>query len=91
MRPGPIQGARRYPIRAGRDWKSGTCRHPRLRTVADAGAGAWADTRGVPLFQEQAKRIAIDAAKFTPEQGKPTSYDARWRRSGLGHDPTRFL
>ncbi len=43
-------------------------------------------TLGVPLFQEQAMRIAIEAAQFTPEEANalaPRDGDVPQRR----HDP----
>ena len=72
VRPGPIQGDMVHPYlrrRAGREEViyPATCD----RGVGDKDelrSGCWARTLGVPLFQEQAMRIAIEAAKFTPEQ-----------------------
>ena len=62
VRPGPIQGDMVHPYlrrRAGREKVS----YPSaaLRQVL-------AKTLGVPLFQEQAMRIAIEAAGFTPAE-----------------------
>ena len=63
VRPGPIQG---------------DMVHPYLRRRERRGAGrlsveaSWSEvlgkTLGVPLFQEQAMRIAIVAAGFTPDE-----------------------
>jgi hypothetical protein len=38
-------------------------------------------TLGVPLFQEQAMRIAIEAANSHPK--RPTACAARWRRFAM--------
>jgi error-prone DNA polymerase len=63
VRPGPIQGDMVHPYlrrREGRekpDYKD----HPELEKILGK-------TLGVPLFQEQAMRIAIECADFTPDQ-----------------------
>ncbi|MBN1172517.1 MAG: error-prone DNA polymerase, partial [Micromonosporaceae bacterium] len=62
IRPGPIQGDSVHPYlrrRAGQE--PVTYPHPALRP-------ALARTLGVPLFQEQLMRIAIDVAGFTPAE-----------------------
>ncbi len=70
VRPGPIQGDMVHPYLRRRqgletpEFPSPDPEHgppDELRRVLGR-------TLGVPLFQEQAMRIAIDAAKFTPEQ-----------------------
>ena len=70
VRPGPIQGDMVHPYlrrRNGREkvvYPSPSPAHgdkDELRRVLHK-------TLGVPLFQEQAMRIAIEAAKFTPEE-----------------------
>jgi error-prone DNA polymerase len=70
VRPGPIQGDMVHPYlrrRNGREavvYPSPSPAHgdrDELRKVLHK-------TLGVPLFQEQAMRIAIEAAKFTPEE-----------------------
>ena len=70
VRPGPIQGDMVHPYlrrRAGKEdpvYPSPSPEHGEkneLRRVLER-------TLGVPLFQEQAMRIAIEAAKFTPEE-----------------------
>jgi len=70
VRPGPIQGDMVHPYlrrRAGREevfFPSPDPAHgppDELRRVLGR-------TLGVPLFQEQAMRIAIEAAEFTPEE-----------------------
>ncbi|MDQ7248937.1 error-prone DNA polymerase [Dongia sedimenti] len=63
VRPGPIQGDMVHPYlrrREGRepiDYQG----HPELERILGK-------TLGVPLFQEQAMRIAIECAGFTPDQ-----------------------
>jgi len=70
VRPGPIQGDMVHPYlrrRSGKedvDYPSPAPEHgdqDELERVLKK-------TYGVPLFQEQAMRIAIEAAKFTPEE-----------------------
>jgi error-prone DNA polymerase len=60
VRPGPIQGNMVHPYLRRRD-KIEAVTYPKeeLREVLDK-------TLGIPLFQEQAMRIAIVGAKFTP-------------------------
>jgi error-prone DNA polymerase len=69
VRPGPIQGDMVHPYLKRRKMKAEEIEYPypkggnkdELRNVLHK-------TLGVPLFQEQAMRIAIEAAKFTPEE-----------------------
>ncbi len=69
VRPGPIQGNMVHPYLKRRQMKPEDIDYPypkggdknELRTILEK-------TLGVPLFQEQAMRIAIEAAKFTPEE-----------------------
>jgi error-prone DNA polymerase len=69
VRPGPIQGDMVHPYLRRRKMKPEDIEYPypkggnkdELRNVLHK-------TLGVPLFQEQAMRIAIEAAKFTPEE-----------------------
>ena len=62
VRPGPIQGDMVHPYLRRRNGKE-TITYPseELRQVLNK-------TLGVPLFQEQAMRIAVVAAGFTPEE-----------------------
>ena len=62
VRPGPIQGDMVHPYLRRRNGKE-TITYPseELRQVLNK-------TLGVPLFQEQAMRIAIIAAGFTPSE-----------------------
>ncbi len=69
MRPGPIQGDMVHPYLKRRKMKPEDIEYPypkggnkdELRNVLHK-------TLGVPLFQEQAMRIAIEAAEFTSEE-----------------------
>ncbi|HEY0236118.1 MAG TPA: error-prone DNA polymerase, partial [Afipia sp.] len=69
VRPGPIQGNMVHPYLQRRQMKPEDIEYPypkggnrnELRDVLHK-------TLGVPLFQEQAMRIAMEAAKFTPEE-----------------------
>ncbi|MBU4434918.1 MAG: error-prone DNA polymerase [Alphaproteobacteria bacterium] len=70
VRPGPIQGDMVHPYlrrRNGQDpveWPAPSPEHgPR-----DELRGILGKTFGVPLFQEQAMSLAIEAAKFTPDE-----------------------
>ncbi len=69
VRPGPIQGDMVHPYLRRRKMRPEDIEYPypkggnrdELRAILKR-------TLGVPLFQEQAMRIAIEAAKFTPEE-----------------------
>lgn len=69
VRPGPIQGNMVHPYLKRRSMREEEIEYPfpkygdknELKDILKK-------TLGVPLFQEQAMRIAIDAAKFTPEE-----------------------
>ncbi len=88
VRPGPIQGDMVHPYlrrRSGKeavDYPSPSPQfgHPdELRRVLGR-------TYGVPLFQEQAMRIAIEAAKFTPEEANALRRSmATFRNAGTIH------
>jgi error-prone DNA polymerase len=62
VRPGPIQGDMVHPYLRRREGRE-TPEYPRpeLRQVLEK-------TLGVPLFQEQAMRVAIECAGFTPSE-----------------------
>ena len=70
VRPGPIQGDMVHPYLRRRDgiehveYPSPAPEHG----DADELKRVLGRTLGVPLFQEQAMQIAIDAAKFTPDE-----------------------
>ena len=62
VRPGPIQGDMVHPYRRRRSGlEEVTYPTPELRRVLEK-------TLGVPLFQEQAMRVAIECAGFTPSE-----------------------
>ncbi len=70
VRPGPIQGDMVHPYLRRREglepvhFPSPAPEHG----PADELEAVLGKTLGVPLFQEQAMRLAIEAAKFTPEE-----------------------
>jgi error-prone DNA polymerase len=78
VRPGPIQGDMVHPYlrrRAGED--PVTYPNDEIRKVLEK-------TLGVPLFQEQAMRLAVVAAGFTPgEADQLRRAMGAWRRPGL--------
>ncbi len=62
VRPGPIQGGMVHPyLKRRQGFETVSYPKPELQEVLQK-------TMGVPLFQEQAMRIAIVAAKFTPDE-----------------------
>ena len=70
VRPGPIQGDMVHPYLRRRQGKE-QVRYPSpspKHGPPDELERVLGKTLGVPLFQEQAMRIAIEAAKFTPEE-----------------------
>ncbi len=70
VRPGPIQGDMVHPYLRRRDGIE-TVSYPSPEKYPDCKdelRNILQRTLGVPLFQEQAMQIAIDAAKFTPEE-----------------------
>jgi error-prone DNA polymerase len=70
VRPGPIQGDMVHPYlkrRANPQAVVYPSPHP-WEGPPDELKNVLVKTLGVPLFQEQAMRIAIEAAKFTPEE-----------------------
>ena len=77
VRPGPIQGGMIHPYLRRRqglepvDYPSEALRNVLQRTL------------GVPLFQEQVMRIAMEAAGYTPGQADQLRRDmAAWKRHG---------
>lgn len=70
VRPGPIQGDMVHPYLKRKngtepvDWPAPAPEHG----PADELKGILGKTFGVPLFQEQAMSLAIEAAKFTPDE-----------------------
>ncbi len=92
VRPGPIQGDMVHPYlkarKAERDGK------PRLQLPGPSSEHGPPDelssilkrTYGVPIFQEQAMKIALDAAKFTPDEANQLRKAmATFRSRGMVH------
>ena len=78
VRPGPIQGQMVHPFLKARE-NPAAVRYPNaaIREVLEK-------TLGVPLFQEQAMRLAVVAAGFTPgEADQLRRAMAAWRRPGM--------
>ena len=78
VRPGPIQGQMVHPYLRRRNGEE-TPSYPNneIREVLDK-------TLGVPLFQEQAMRLAVVAAGFTPgEADQLRRAMGAWRRPGV--------
>jgi error-prone DNA polymerase len=77
VRPGPIQGDMVHPYLRRREGKEKVDYvKPELEAILKK-------TLGVPLFQEQAMRIAIDAAGFAPDKAdKLRRAMATFRRNG---------
>ena len=78
VRPGPIQGGMVHPYLKRRD---GT--EPWEPKPGDALDEVLKETKGIPLFQEQAMQMAIKGAGFTPgEADQLRRAMAAWRRTG---------
>ena len=76
IRPGPIQGQMVHPFLRRRNGEEPvTYPHPKLKPILER-------TLGVPLFQEQGMRMAIEAGGFTPGQ-------ADQLRRAMGHKRSR--
>ncbi|HLU79558.1 MAG TPA: error-prone DNA polymerase, partial [Burkholderiaceae bacterium] len=77
VRPGPIQGGMVHPyLRRRQNLESARCPYPELEKVLGR-------TLGVPIFQEQAMQIAMEAAGFNPDEADELRRAmAAWRRSG---------
>ncbi|HEX8447041.1 MAG TPA: error-prone DNA polymerase [Sphingomonas sp.] len=70
VRPGPIEGDMVHPYlrrRAGKERVEYPSPHPD-HGPADELVQLLGKTRGVPLFQEQAMKLAMVAARFTPDE-----------------------
>jgi error-prone DNA polymerase len=78
VRPGPIQGNMVHPYLKRRDGlEQPSYPNDAIREVLDR-------TLGVPLFQEQAMRLAVVAAGFTPgEADQLRRAMGAWRRPGV--------
>ena len=81
VRPGPIQGGMVHPYLRRRGGEEQiTFPHPSLVPIL-------ARTLGVPLFQEQVMRIAVEAAGFTPgEADELRRKMGAWRKRGTMGD-----
>jgi len=76
IRPGPIQGDMVHPyIRRRQGREPVDYPHPKLEPVLER-------TLGVPLFQEQGMRMAVEVAGFTPGQADEL-------RRAMGHKRSR--
>jgi error-prone DNA polymerase len=76
IRPGPIQGEMVHPfLRRRSGMEAVTYPHPKLKPVLER-------TLGVPLFQEQGMRLAIEAAGFS-------AGEADQLRRAMGHKRSR--
>lgn len=77
VRPGPIQGGMVHPYLRRRDGKEPIC------FPTEAVRDVLGRTLGVPIFQEQAMKLAIVAAGFTPDQADALRRAmAAWKRKG---------
>lgn len=78
VRPGPIQGQMVHPyLKARRTGIQPEYPNDKIRQVLEK-------TMGVPIFQEQAMRLAVVAAGFTPgEADMLRRAMAAWRRPGV--------
>ena len=82
IRPGPIQGQMIHPfLRRRAGLEPVTYPHPKLRPVLER-------TMGVPLFQEQGMRLAIEAAGFSPGEADKLRRAMGHKRS---HDRMREI
>ncbi|WBO58482.1 hypothetical protein GT370_15035 [Acidocella sp. MX-AZ03] len=68
VRPGPIQGDMVHPYLRRRQGKEAVSYPARAGGQPNELEEILGKTMGVPLFQEQAMKIAMVAAKFTPEE-----------------------
>ena len=77
VRPGPIQGDMVHPyLRRRKGEEEVVYPHPKLERILTK-------TLGVPIFQEQVMKLAVEAAGYTPGEADQLRRDmAAWRRSG---------
>ena len=77
VRPGPIQGDMVHPyLRRRKGEEAVVYPHPKLERILRK-------TLGVPIFQEQVMKLAVEAAGYTPGEADQLRRDmAAWRRSG---------
>jgi len=77
VRPGPIQGDMVHPyLRRRKGAEEVDYPHPKLERILKK-------TLGVPIFQEQVMKLAVEAAGYTPGEADQLRRDmAAWRKSG---------
>jgi error-prone DNA polymerase len=77
VRPGPIQGDMVHPyLRRRKGEESIDYPHPKLERILKK-------TLGVPIFQEQVMKLAVEGAGYTPGEADQLRRDmAAWRKSG---------
>jgi error-prone DNA polymerase len=77
VRPGPIQGDMVHPyLRRRKGEEEILYPHPKLERILKK-------TLGVPIFQEQVMKLAVEAAGYTPGEADQLRRDmAAWRKSG---------
>ncbi len=77
VRPGPIQGDMVHPYLRRRTGEEQILYpHPKLERILKK-------TLGVPIFQEQVMKLAVEAAGYTPGEADQLRRDmAAWRKSG---------
>ncbi len=78
VRPGPIQGKMVHPYLRRR------CGHEQVEYPSEAVRDVLSKTLGVPLFQEQAMKLVVVAAGFTPgEADQLRRAMGAWKRTGV--------
>jgi error-prone DNA polymerase len=77
VRPGPIQGQMVHPyLRRSQGMEPVEFPHPKLEKILNR-------TLGVPLFQEQVMRLAVEVGGYTPGEADQLRRDmASWRAAG---------
>jgi len=77
VRPGPIQGDMVHPyLRRRKGEEEVDYPHPKLERILKK-------TLGVPIFQEQVMKLAVETAGYTPGEADQLRRDmAAWRKSG---------
>jgi len=77
VRPGPIQGDMVHPyLRRRKGDEEVDYPHPKLERILKK-------TLGVPIFQEQVMKLAVETAGYTPGEADQLRRDmAAWRKSG---------
>ena len=98
VRPGPIQGDMVHPyLKARKAEREGKLRLQLPGPAPDRGSpdelsSILKRTYGVPIFQEQAMKIAIDAAKFSPvEANRLRKAMATFRSRGMVHEHEEMM